>query len=65
MRYNNTDAMPLKIGFVSEKTGDLVDLIKATLFRDLRRKFEVDEVLDIYRKIDDAAIKYEEERNER
>lgn len=62
MRYNNTDATPLKSGFVSEKTGELVDLIKATIFRDLRRKFDVDEALEICRKIDDAARKYEEER---
>ena len=62
MRYTNTDAVVAKNGFVSEKTGELVDLIKATIFRDLRRKFEVDEVLEICRKIDDAARKYEEER---
>ena len=62
MRYNNTDATPSKSGLVSEKTSELVDLIKATIFRDLRQKFEVDEVLEICRKIDEAARKYEEER---
>lgn len=44
-----------------EHIENLVDLIKGTIYCDLRQKFEAAEVLEVYSKIDEAAKKYKEE----
>ena len=47
------------------KTNELIELIKAAIYCDLRQKFEVDEVDEIYRKIDRAVAMSEDERIKR
>ena len=37
------------------KTNDLVELIKVAIYCTLRQKFEVEEVKEIYEKIDNAV----------
>ena len=62
MRYENSDAIPVKRNITKEEFVDLSDLIKAAIYCDLRQRFEIAEVCAIYQKIDDAVFAYEIER---
>ena len=61
MRFNNGDAGLVKKSHDEVRVEELVDTIKSAIYCELRQKFEVNEVGDIFEMIDKAVALWEAE----